>query len=131
MEIVILYRSMSETVHSNSKFLVSATETFRKTTFTEVSSSKILPEISGYFNRNFGFFDPNLRFSYPKLRVFENRSVVFLNQSCSFCKESFFRPKKLQIVGGVLYMSKLILTDCSGDTKNSFPTNSWNLIINE
>jgi hypothetical protein len=34
--------------HSNLKFRVSATEAFRKTTFTEVSSSKILPDTSGF-----------------------------------------------------------------------------------
>jgi hypothetical protein len=52
----------SVNLHSNSKFRVSATEAFRKTTFTEVSSSKNLPETSGFrtetsgfSNRNFGF----------------------------------------------------------------------------
>jgi hypothetical protein len=98
------------TVHSNSKFRVSATEAFRKTTFTEVSSSKISPETSGFrtktsgfrtetssfrtetsgfSNRNFGFFKPKLWVFQLKLRVFENQSFVFLNQSCSFCKDFF------------------------------------------
>jgi hypothetical protein len=34
--------------HSNSKFRVSASEAFQKTTFTEVSNSKNLPETSGF-----------------------------------------------------------------------------------
>jgi hypothetical protein len=75
-----------------------ATKAFRKATFTEVSSSKILHENSGFFNQNFGFFEPKLRFSYLKLRVFENRSYLFLNQSCSFCKYFFFVLPKLRVL---------------------------------
>jgi hypothetical protein len=41
-------RTRARTLHSHSKFRVSATETFQKTTFTEVPSSKILPETSGF-----------------------------------------------------------------------------------
>jgi hypothetical protein len=97
------FPTITGTAHSNSKFRVSATEAFRKTTFTEVSSSKILPETSGFrtetsgfrtetsgfSNRNFGFFEPKLWVFQPKLRVFESRIIVFLNQSCSFCNEFF------------------------------------------
>jgi hypothetical protein len=39
----------------NLKFRVSATEVFRKTTFTEVSSSKILPETSVFRTETSGF----------------------------------------------------------------------------
>jgi hypothetical protein len=99
-------------MHSNTKFRVFATETFRNTTFTKISSSKFLPETSGFWtkfefsNRNFGFlnqnfgflelklriFESKLRVIEPKLCVFENRSFVFLKQSISFCKDFFFLP---------------------------------------
>jgi hypothetical protein len=68
-------------IHSYSKFWVSAIEAFRKTTFKEVLSSKILgfqTKTSGFLNRNFGFFEPKLWVFEPKLRVFENRNFVFL-----------------------------------------------------
>jgi hypothetical protein len=52
-----------------------------KTLCMEVSSSKILPETSGFSNRNF---------------IFPTRSFVFLDQSCSFCKEFFFVLPKLR-----------------------------------
>jgi hypothetical protein len=100
-------------LHSNSKFRVSATVAFWKTTFTEVSSSKILPKASGFrtetlgfrtetssfLNRNFGFFEPKLRvfrtetsgfrtkFSCvlkPKFRVFKPRLCVWI-----FCDRNF------------------------------------------
>jgi hypothetical protein len=91
--IILLY-------HSKSKFRVSPTEAFRKTTFTEVSSSKFLRETSGFSNRNFGFFEPKLRVFEPKLRVFENRSFVFLKQSCSFYKDFFVLPKLRALIPG-------------------------------
>jgi hypothetical protein len=57
-------------LHSNSKFRVSATEAFRKTTFTKVSSSKISPETSGFRIETTGFSNRNF--------VFPTRSLVFL-----------------------------------------------------
>jgi hypothetical protein len=100
--------------HSNSKkkIWVSATETFRKTTFTEVSSSKILPETSvfrietsgfrtktsgfwtkssgfwpetsGFSTRNFGIFDPKLRAFDPKFRVFKPKILQRLHSNSKF-----------------------------------------------
>jgi hypothetical protein len=62
--------------HSNSKFRVSATKAFRETSFTEVSSSKILLETSGFLTETSGF--------RTKTSDFSNRNFGFLNRNFMF-----------------------------------------------
>jgi hypothetical protein len=80
--------------HSDSKFRVSATEAFRKATFTEVSSSKILPETSGFWTETSGFLNRNFGFFEPKLRVFETKLRDFSSyQKFEYWLRDFLRPK--------------------------------------
>jgi hypothetical protein len=54
---------MSENhLHSNKKFRVLATEAFRRSTSTEVSSRKILPETSKFSTETSGFRTETLGF---------------------------------------------------------------------
>jgi hypothetical protein len=74
-------------IHSNSKFQVSATEGFRKTTFTEF---KKCTRNFRFSNRNFEFSNRNFGFSNRNFGFF-NRNFVFLKTEVVCCKD-FFCP---------------------------------------
>jgi hypothetical protein len=74
------------TIHSNSKFRVSATEAFRRTTFTEVSSSKFWPKTSGYGTETSGF--------RTETSGFRTETSGFRTETSGFWTEtSFFLPE--------------------------------------
>jgi hypothetical protein len=82
-------------MHSNSKFRVSATEAFRKTTFTKVSSSKIYPESSSFLTETSRFRTETSDFLKPKLRVLRTETPGFRTETSGFLKPKLrvFEPK--------------------------------------
>jgi hypothetical protein len=89
--------------HSYSKFRVSATEAFRKTTFTEVSSSKILSETSGFRIRTetSGFL--------TETSDFRTENSFALPETTCFWKPVFrvFQPKLFVLQRIVFVLPKL------------------------
>jgi hypothetical protein len=85
---------------SNSKFWISATEAFQKTTITEVSSLNRNFGFSyrnfGFSNRNFEFLNWNFGFSNRNFEIFEPKLRVFRTETSGFSNRNFFfLPKTL------------------------------------
>jgi hypothetical protein len=81
-------------VHSNLKFRVSVTEAFRKTTFTKYSSSKVLPETSGFQTETSGFRTETTGFR-TETSGFRTETSGFSTETSCFWKPKFrvFEPK--------------------------------------